>query len=68
MTMFYARLIKGRDVIELVGEPTPDSLLAAARKAQELLANGWTFVPQAELAAEVRTATIPRPGHWPTVQ
>lgn len=66
MKMFYTRLTKGKDKIELMGEATMENM-TAADTARQLLADGWAFVPQAELAADVRTASIPEPGYRPAV-
>lgn len=67
MRIFYTRLTKGEDVIELTGEATMDNMNAAANTAQQLLADGWTFTPPAELLAEARRASIPDPGYRPQV-
>lgn len=68
MRVFYTRLTRGENTVNLVGEATMENLTAAAATARQMLADGWTFVPQAELAAEVRRATMPTPDHYPPMQ
>lgn len=67
MRMFYARLTKGKDEIELMGEATMENMNDAADTARQLMADGWTPVPKDQLAAEARTASIPNPGYRPQV-
>lgn len=68
MKMFYTRLTRGKDIVELVGEATTENVAAAADTARQLMAEGWTPVPKDQLAAEARTAAITEPGYHPTMQ
>lgn len=68
MKMFYTRLTRGDETVNLIGEATMPNMLAAAEHFRELVADGWKPVDPETLAAEVQIATIPTPGYQPAFQ
>lgn len=69
MKMFYTRLTRGDETVNLIGEATMENMLAAADTYRELVADGWKPVDPEKIAAEVRAATMPSgPRYHPTMQ